>query len=44
MRLQLKDIHILFKRLPKYVNLIPKNKKIEHNKVQHKKVNTATSM
>ena len=39
MRLQMKDIHKLFKRLPKYANLILKTKKKEHNEVQHKIVN-----
>ena len=39
MRPQMKDIQILFKKLPKYAILILEIKKIEHNKIQHKNVN-----
>ena len=39
MRPHVKDIYILFKRLPKYAILILKIKKIEHNKIQQKNVN-----
>ena len=39
MRPQMKDLQLLFKRLPKYSILIFEIKKIEHNKIQHKNVN-----
>ena len=42
MRPQTKDIQILFKRFPKYAILILENKKIQHHKIHHKKVNNTT--